>query len=105
MKKALIKNTEDVHKCRSKVVMKFGQYWFQKMGSKEWDQKKNKCFVKVEDVHTDKELVEFMTKLMQIRMPRDTAPFLFYMIPDFKQGHGVVILKAHHSFTDGAGMG
>ena len=37
MRDTIFKNTEDIHRCRSKVVMRFGQYWFQKMSEKEWN--------------------------------------------------------------------
>lgn len=31
MRDHLLKKTEDIHRCRSKLVKKFGIYWFKKM--------------------------------------------------------------------------
>jgi len=38
----------------------FGKYWFQKMGEKEWNEKKSKVVVRIDNIHTEKELSDFM---------------------------------------------
>ena len=53
MRDHLINKTETVHKCRSKLVKKFGVYWFQKMDPKEWLKKKDDVIVKVENIHNE----------------------------------------------------
>jgi hypothetical protein len=71
MKSYFIAKTENIHKCRSKVVKKFGQFWFQKMSEEEWETKKDKVFVLKTGIHTDEELAEYMSKEQQIRDPYD----------------------------------
>ena len=42
MRDYLINKSEGLHKCRSKVVKRFGVYWFLKMSDKEWESKKSR---------------------------------------------------------------
>ena len=51
MKNYLEAKTADIHKCRSKLVKKFGLWWYQEMGEKEWQEKKNSVFVLKEGIH------------------------------------------------------
>ena len=44
MKKYLESKTKNLHKCRLKLVKKFGLYWFKQMEEAEWNQKKNAIF-------------------------------------------------------------
>lgn len=37
MKKLLLKRTEDIHRCRTKLVKKFGMYYFQQMTEEEFE--------------------------------------------------------------------
>ena len=53
MKQYLLNKTEDLHKCRSKLVKKFGIYWFQKMSPEEWAKKKDDVIVHVKDIHNE----------------------------------------------------
>ena len=56
MKEYLLKKTEQMHKCRSKLVKSFGIWWFKKMTEEEWEKKKEDVIVCVKDIHTEKEL-------------------------------------------------
>ena len=53
MKEYLMKKTEEMHKCRSKLVKKFGIYWFKKMTPEEWAQKKDDVVVLINDIHNE----------------------------------------------------
>ena len=75
------------------------------MTKKEWEQNKHKVVQRVDGIHTEKDLLDFSAKQMQIRMPEDNVKWGFYLIPDYKDGQGIVLFKAHHSFCDGGGMG
>ena len=39
MKNHIMSKVENLHKCRAKLVKKFGLYYFQKMGPAEWSEK------------------------------------------------------------------
>ena len=39
-----------------------------------------------------------------IREPFDNVQYKVFLLPQFKDGQGVMILKSHHSFTDGLGF-
>ena len=58
----ILGKTQGLHKCRSKLTMKFGLYWFQEMDGPEWLSKKDDVVRLVEGIHTDKELNEFIVK-------------------------------------------
>ena len=105
MRDYLFAKTENIHKSRSKVVKKFGQYWFKKMSKKEWDAKKSKVIQRVDHVHNKDQLVEFMKQQMSIRIPLDTVQWGFFLIPNYIEGQSVIIVKGHHSFADGVGLG
>ena len=79
----ILGKTANLHKCRSKLTMKFGQWWFQEMEGEEWKTKQNDIVVLVKDIHTDKELNEFIVKEQGIRAPFDNVQYTFYCIPDF----------------------
>ena len=42
---------------------------------------------------------------MAIRIPHDTVQWGFFLIPNFMDGRGAIIVKGHHSFADGVGLG
>ena len=56
------------------------------MSKGEWDKKKHQVIQRADDIHTEKDLQEFMTKHMQIRMPKDNVSWSFYLMPNFKEG-------------------
>ena len=45
-----------------------------------------------------------MCKQHSIREPLDMVQYKWYLIPKFKDGKGICIFKAHHSFGDGLGV-
>lgn len=91
-------------RCRSKVYKLCGVWWFKKMSEKEYDSKKDAIFKTVDNVHTDKQLNEFMCQEQKVRDPFDNVQYRIYMIPDFKDGHGILVLKVHHVMSDGISM-
>lgn len=56
MREYLISKSEGLHKCRSKVVKRFGIWWYLKMSSDEWEEKKAKNVTLVNGVHDDQQL-------------------------------------------------
>lgn len=44
-----------------------------------------------------------MCKQHSIREPLDMVQYKWFLIPKFKDGMGVCVLKGHHSFADGLG--
>ena len=73
MRDFLHSRSENLHKCRSKVVKMFGMYWYKKMSQKEWNEKKNKVIVLIENIHNEKDLREFMCKEHSIRESLDNV--------------------------------
>lgn len=74
------------------------------MDDKEWNEKKKSICILVEDVHTDKQLCEYMCKQNEIREVADNVQYRFLLVPNFKDGKGCVILKSHHCMSDGLGF-
>ena len=62
MKEHMLLKSETVHKCRSKLVMKFGLWFFKKMGSDEWELKKDSVFVLKQGIHTNEDLCAFLCR-------------------------------------------
>lgn len=105
MKTFLLQNTSQIHRMRSKLVKINGLYYFQKMGQKEFESKKDKVVVLKTGIHTMQDLNEYMAQEIELRDPLDTVQFKFVLIPDFEPDRGVVILKYHHCMSDGMGIG
>ena len=59
MRDHILGKTHILDKCRSKLVQKYGLWFFQQMQDEEWNQKKKKVIVLKEDIHTDEQLTEF----------------------------------------------
>ena len=53
MRDYLFDKTENLHKCRSKLVKVFGIDFFKKMSKEEWDLKKDEVIVQKMNIHTD----------------------------------------------------
>ena len=60
MKNWIIKKTENLHKCRSKLVKRYGVWWYQEMSDDEAKKKIQAKIVLREDIHTDEELQKMM---------------------------------------------
>jgi len=104
MKQYLIEKTGPLHKCRSKLVNKFGIWWWKKMGEEEFRKKQEAIVVEVKDVHTEDQLLKFMCDEERIREDFDNVQYKFYLIPKFQDGKGAICIKTHHCFTDGLGF-
>ena len=104
MRDHLLGKLEKIHKCKSKLVKVFGIYWFQEMSPEEWANKKDAVITLVkEEIHSEQQLNEFMARVNRIREPMDNVQYRMYLIPDYKDGESVFILKAHHVLSDGLG--
>ena len=55
MKQYFLTKTEGLHRARSKLVKKYGKWYFQKMTAEEWKEKQ-KDFIQVVDVRGEKQL-------------------------------------------------
>jgi hypothetical protein len=71
MRDYLMAKSSGLHKCRSKVVKRYGMYWYLKMSKEEWESKKNKNVVLIDYIHDEEQLTEFMCKEHSIREPLD----------------------------------
>ena len=103
MRDYLMERTSLLHKCRSKLVKKFGIWWFQRMSLEEWNSKKADVFTKVEGIHTAEQLNKYMCELETTRDPFDNVQFHYYLLSDWSENESAIILKTHHVFTDGLG--
>jgi len=59
---------------------------------------------RLDGVHTDKDLCDFMAKTSEIREPLDNVQYRYWLIPDFSKDRSVMITKAHHSLGDGMSL-
>ena len=104
MKKQLLTKAGNVNRCRSKLINIFGLWWYQRMSDDEWEVKKKKVISIKEDIHNEKQLLGYLEKEMTIREPFDNPQFKCVFIPDYQPDKGLIIVKFHHSFSDGLGV-
>lgn len=105
MMQVLLKRLDKLHKCKSKLVKFLGLWWFKEMDDVEWLAKQEYAIVQKTGIHTEEDLIKFMTDEYNIRHPYDNVQYSLILIPDFEPGkRGAIILKAHHCFADGLGL-
>ena len=91
-------------RVRGTVIKLFGKFMF-KIQSKEYMYENiDKCCKVLTDIHTEKDLADFLAKDQSIREPLDFVQWRQYYVPDFNETESVFIFKCHHSFTDGVGL-
>ena len=73
MKNYILEKTKVVNWGRSKLVQKYGLWFFQEMEDEEWNQKKHYTVVLKEGIHTDDELTKFMLQEQLIRDPYENT--------------------------------
>jgi hypothetical protein len=73
------------------------------MKKDEWKHKEANFIQLIEGIHTDKDLGNFMAHQQSIRDPYDTVQYKFFLIPDFNEKEGAVVIKIHHCMMDGLG--
>jgi hypothetical protein len=60
MKQHMLDKTQGVHRCRSKLVLKFGLWYFQKMSRDEWATKKEGVVQEKNGIHTPEDLCKYL---------------------------------------------
>ena len=55
-------------------------------------------------IHSEKELADFMADQMNSPIPLNTPQFRTWLVQDYTPGCSIIIIKMHHSFTDGLGV-
>ena len=98
-----MKKTEGLHRARSKLVKSYGQWYFQKMSPEEWATKVDK-FIEVHDIRGEKALAEFMARVQTKRDPYDTVQYRIYLLPNYAENEGAIVIKVHHCMSDGLGF-
>ena len=101
MKKYIHERSENIHRLRSKLVKFFGVYYFKKMTDQEFETKKDVVITKLEGIHSNKDLSDFMCKQNEIRDPLNNVQWRMFLIPDFNEKESMLVFKAHHSMCDG----
>jgi hypothetical protein len=104
MKKYLLEKAEHIHKCKSKLVKKFGVFWYQLMTDEEWKQAAEYLVVEKTGIKSAQELRECVCEEQANYDFYERPQFKFILIPDYINNQSVVVLKIHHSFTDGLGI-
>ena len=74
------------------------------MTDKEFKDQKASFIERIDSIHTDQELSDFLGKQMQIRDTFDHVQYRFYLIHDFEKDRSAIIMKAHHSMGDGKSL-
>lgn len=72
------------------------------MTEAEWQVQQHEQFVKVENVHTKKQLETFIAEKMMMDMKG--LPFVFYFLPDFNETSGRFFACINHAYCDAAGI-
>lgn len=101
MKQYIIDKTENINRCRSKLVKYFGIWYFKKMSKEEFKSKEKYFVQKVDGIHTEQQLADFMVKVQGERDPIDNVQCIWYLIPDYQEKASMAVLKMHHSMCDG----
>lgn len=104
MKNYMIEKSEKIDKCRSKLVKKFGLFWFQKMDEHEWTMGTKKVFPLIQDINTEEDLKKFVCKEQANYDMFDQPQYKFYLIPDYQPDKSAFVLKIHHCMSDGQGI-
>lgn len=104
MKAYIQEKAEKVHKARSNLVKKCGVYWYQEMTDAEWAKQKGNIVALKEGINNEQELSDYVCKEQTEYDLYDKPQYKFYLIPDLSPGKSAVVLKIHHSFTDGLGI-
>ena len=87
---------------RSKISLKTGKFYFEPIPDAEFEKQKDNIFPRLEGVHTQKELENFLAKMVDHKIDvYNTVCYQIYLIPDFNETEGRVILVANHSIGDG----
>lgn len=74
------------------------------MTEAEWNDSKGSLFRREDNVHTNEELNDLICKEQAIYDFHNKPQYKFILIPDFQPGKSIMIMKVHHSFSDGLGL-
>ncbi len=91
-------------RVRSKVIKVLGRYYFKEMPEKEFYEKQSGFCKRIDNIHTEQELADYLAVEQQIRDPLDTAQYKTIYVPDFNETESAFIFKAHHTFADGLAL-
>ena len=74
------------------------------MNEAEWKQRKGQVVELKEGISSEKELKDFVCREQSVYDQYDKPQYKFFLVPDYMPGKSAVVLKIHHSFTDGLGI-
>ena len=83
MKKYLLEKAEHVHRCKSKLVKRFGVFWFQLMTDEEWKQAADYLVVEKTGIKSQRELREAVCAEQATLDFHDRPQFKFILVPDY----------------------
>jgi hypothetical protein len=102
MKAYMLKKTPDWFRLKGKIVEYNGHPYYQDMTTEEWNKKKDEVFIEVNDVHTEKELQDWMTKVMKTSIDLfSNVSYRWYLIPKYKNNEGRIVIAFNHCMFDG----
>lgn len=94
-------------KMRSRLVKTwFGEYFWQRMPDSEFNQVVDKLIVdlKDRDIHDEDALADFVGVEQQVKNCLHLPQWRVFVKEDYKPGQSLLILKMHHTMTDGYGV-
>ena len=74
------------------------------MTDEEWKEVHKDVVYINNDVKGDDQLIPFLCREQENNNYYNMPLYKFILLPDFDAGRGVIVMKAHHSFTDGLGI-
>ena len=104
MREHILRKSEKFDKFQSRLVKKFGLYFFQKMSQEEWAIKQKDVVIHNTEVQSEKELNDLMCREMQNNNFGDHVQYRFILIPDYSQNESVFIMKCQHCMADGLAL-
>lgn len=86
----------------SKVIKKFGNYYFQRMTKDEKERWLRENTGVVYDVKSERDALDFAVMLKQTTtLCESLGSYHWYYFPNFSETESVLMANAHHSFCDG----
>lgn len=104
MKTHLLSKAALVKKCKSILVKKLGLFWMKELDDEEWRKQMGNVVRLQQNVTSPEELREFALKENESYDFYEAPQYRFYLIPDYAPDRSAILVKVHHSLSDGLGF-
>ncbi len=91
-------------RTRSKLIRFLGNHYWQVMTPEELAEKEPTFIKKVEGIHSEKDLQDFMAKEQQIEIELGNVQHRNYFIEDYNETQSAYVFKMQHCYADGLAL-